>query len=109
MTQNLFAMVTEDPIESNMKHLKVNIFMMLTQLIRQKGWTQAAAAKALKITEPRMSNLVKGRLDKFSIEALLELVVRSGYDFDVDVDSTNKASPLSFQLKKRKKKSAPAA
>ena len=103
MTQNLFAMVTEDPIESNIKHLKMSLFMMLTQRIRQKGWTQVVAAKELKITQPRMSNLFKGKLEKFSIDALLEMVVRSGYDFDVDVDSTNKASPLSFQLKKRKK------
>lgn len=100
MSQNLFELFTADPVEYNMKHLKTQLFMVLITLIRQKGWTQAAAAQELSISTPRMSNLFRGYLDKFSIDALLEMLVRIGYKLDADFDPENKAQPLVMTLKK---------
>ena len=44
------------------------------------GWTltQAAAAKRLGITQPRLNDLLRGRIDKFSLDALVDLAVHSG-------------------------------
>lgn len=100
MSQNLFALFTADPVEFNLQHLKTQLFMVLITLIRQKGWNQATAAQQLKVTTPRMSNLFKGHLDKFSIDALLQMLVRSGYKLDADFDPENTAQPLVMNLKK---------
>lgn len=100
MSQNIFELFTDDPVEFNMKHLKTQLFMVLITLIRQKGWNQATAAHELSITKPRMSNLFKGYLDKFSIDALLHMLVRIGYKVDADFDPENKALPLVINLKK---------
>lgn len=100
MSQNLFELFTDDPVEYNMKHLKTQLLMVLITLIREKGWTQAKAAEELKVSRPRMSNLFKGYLDKFSIDSLLEMLVRSGYKLDADFDPTNKSLPLIVSLKK---------
>jgi predicted XRE-type DNA-binding protein len=69
-------------------------------LIRDKGWTQAKAAEELKVTQPRMSNLFKGYLDKFSIDTILEMLVRSGYKLDADFNPENENLPLVMNLKK---------
>lgn len=100
MSQNLFEMFTADPVEYNMKHLKVQLFAALTKLIREKRWTQTEAAQELKISSPRMSNLFKGHLEKFSIDALMEMLVRIGYKLDVDFDPANRQQPLTMNVKK---------
>jgi predicted XRE-type DNA-binding protein len=40
--------------------------------------TQVEAARRLGVTQPRLNDLLRGRIDKFSIDALLELAVRAG-------------------------------
>lgn len=100
MSQNIFELFTDDPVEYNMKHLKTQLFMTLITLIRQKGWSQAAAANELCVSAPRMSNLFKGYLEKFSIDTLLEMLVRIGYKLDADFDPENSAQPLVMNLKK---------
>lgn len=99
-SQNLYELFSDDPVEFNMKALKAKLAMVLVVLIRQQGWTQAVAAKHLKVSQPRMSNLFRGRLDKFSIDSLLEMLVRSGYKLETTFDPTKADEPLSLQLKK---------
>lgn len=100
MSQNLFELFTADPVEYNMKHLKTQLFMTLITLIRENEWTQAVAAKKLQVSAPRMSNLFKGYLEKFSIDTLLEMLVRIGYKVDADFNPENSAQPLVINVKK---------
>ena len=100
MSQNIYQMFTDDPVEYNMKHLKTQLFMILITLLRDKGWTQAVAAKHLKVTGPRISNLFSGHLEKFSIDTLLEMLVRTGYKVDATFNPENVDQPLVMSLKK---------
>lgn len=100
MTQNVYEMFTADPVEFNMKHLKIQLYAALIKLIREKEWTQTEAAQELNVSSPRVSNLFKGYLEKFSIDALLEMLVRIGYKFDVDFNPENRNQPLVLNVKK---------
>lgn len=57
--------------------------------IREAGaaWnvTQAAAAKRLGLTQPRMNDLLRGRISKFSLDALIDLATRAGLSVRVEV------------------------
>jgi len=46
--------------------------------IKARKRTQAGAAKAMGITQPRVNDLLRGRLDKFGIDALIVYLVRVG-------------------------------
>jgi len=50
----------------------------LRLLIRDQGWTQAEAAQRLDISQSRVSDLVRGKWDKFSLDMLITLAVRAG-------------------------------
>jgi predicted XRE-type DNA-binding protein len=100
MSQNLYEAFSTDPVEFNMKHLKTQLFVTLITLIREKEWTQKDAAKKLHVSAPRMSNLFKGYLDKFSIDTLLEMLVRIGYKVDADFNPENKFQPFVMNIKK---------
>ncbi|MEE9876527.1 XRE family transcriptional regulator [Stenotrophomonas maltophilia] len=99
-SQNIFEMLSDDPVEFNIKSLKAKLALALVALIRDHGWTQAMAAERLQITQPRMSNLFRGKLEKFSIDALLGMIVRSGYRIESTFDPSNGSNPLCLEVKK---------
>ena len=61
--------------------IRADLIGQLRELIAERGLTQQAAAKALGVTQPRISDLVRGRIELFSIDTLVEMLTR----FDVTV------------------------
>ncbi len=99
-TQNIFELLSDDPVDFNLKSLKAKLAIALISLIREQGWTQAAAAERLHVSQPRMSNLFRGRLDKFSIDALLGMLIRVGYKVESTFDPNNVSLPISLEVRK---------
>jgi len=79
-----------DAIESSpaqAANMKARSKMMLAIRDTVELWdvTQAAAAKRLGLTQPRMNDLVRGRINKFSLDALINLAARAGLSVRVKV------------------------
>ena len=68
-------------------HLKVRADLMLDlrKYILDQGWTQAEAAAFFGETQPRISNLMNGAVDRFSIDKLITLLSRAGLAVEVHV------------------------
>ncbi len=68
-------------------HLLVrsDLMIQLRRTIEQRGMTQKAAAKALGVTQPRISDLMRGRLDQFSIDTLVDMLAQLGLEVSVRV------------------------
>jgi predicted XRE-type DNA-binding protein len=62
------------------EHLKIRSALMATvrHLINEAGMTQADAAALFEVTQPRISDLVRGKIDLFSIDTLVEMLSRAG-------------------------------
>lgn len=62
------------------EHLRVRAELMVTieRLIARRGLTQARAAKLLGVSQPRVSDIVRGRFHRFSIDALVAMLSRAG-------------------------------
>ena len=52
--------------------------MRVEEFYRKSGMTQAAAAKALGLTQPRLNALLKGKIGQFSLDALVNIASRAG-------------------------------
>jgi predicted XRE-type DNA-binding protein len=50
----------------------------LERHIKRQGWTQAQAAKALGVTQPRISNLFRGKINAFSLDLLVKMAATAG-------------------------------
>jgi predicted XRE-type DNA-binding protein len=50
----------------------------LTKIIKARGLTQAAAAKLFGVSQPRISDLTRGKIDRFSIDSLVEMLGHAG-------------------------------
>lgn len=60
--------------------LKVELAMEVNRLLRERGLTQAGSAKALGILQPHVSDLVRYRLDRFSVERLMNFLTGLGHE-----------------------------
>lgn len=75
---NVFADLGFDPVEAEIMKLRTEFMIRTAQRIKEQGLTQVEAAKQLKITQPRVSRLLKGNAEDFSLDMLYTLATRAG-------------------------------
>jgi len=70
---------TETPEIASTSVLKVDLTVMIRDIIEQEGWTQKEAAKKLGVTQPRISDLVNGKIDRFTLDVLFSMLDKLGF------------------------------
>ncbi|MCA1583617.1 MAG: helix-turn-helix domain-containing protein [Acidobacteria bacterium] len=70
---------------------KAELARKIGTLIAARGLTQAAAAELLKIDQPKISALVRGRLAGFSLDRLVRFLVLLGSDVEIVVKPRTRA------------------
>ena len=70
-------------------NLKVRAELMrkLASLIVESGWTQTAAAEHCGITQPRINDLLRGRISRFSLDALVNIAAALGQQVHVKLEA----------------------
>lgn len=56
--------------------IRTDLMLQIARVLKARKLTQARAAKLLKVSQPRISDLVRGRVELFSIDALVEMLTR---------------------------------
>ncbi len=87
---NVFRDLGFPPEEAENLRTRADLMIELTKLIRARHLTQTAAAKWLGVTQPRISDLMRGKIDRFSTDNLIEMLGHAGLR-------------VSFTLKPRRK------
>jgi predicted XRE-type DNA-binding protein len=75
---NVFRDLGYSAAEAEHLRVRAELMLALDRLIRRRRLTQAQAAKLLGVSQPRVSDLVRGRFHRFSIDALVEMLARAG-------------------------------
>jgi predicted XRE-type DNA-binding protein len=75
---NVFLDLGFPPDEAVILTMRSELMCQLEILIRDKQWTQAEAAQALSISQSRVSDLIRGKFEKFSLDMLITLATRAG-------------------------------
>jgi len=75
---NVFLDLGFSKAEAENLRLRSQLMRQIDDYYRQSGMTQAAAAKALGLTQPRLNALLKGRLHQFSLDALVNIAGSAG-------------------------------
>jgi predicted XRE-type DNA-binding protein len=75
---NVFVGLGFEPAEAAVLQMRANLMSDLRLYIQRHKLTQAGAAKRLGIAQSRVSDLVRGKWDKFSLEMLITLEARLG-------------------------------
>ena len=75
---NVFIDLGFPPEEAAVLAMRAELMATLRTLIDKRGWTQQEASKRLGIAQSRVSDLVRGRWEKFSLDMLITLAARVG-------------------------------
>jgi predicted XRE-type DNA-binding protein len=80
--------------------IKANLAIKISQIIARRGLSQVKAAAVLGIDQPKVSAIVRGRLEKFSIERICQFLTRLGYDVNIRVQerSTSARGKMRIQI-----------
>jgi predicted XRE-type DNA-binding protein len=87
---NVFADLGFDRDEA--EHLRIRSALMATirQVINDRDMKQAEAAELFGVTQPRISDLVRGKIDLFSIDTLVEMLSRAGIRVELRTTAVKK-------------------
>lgn len=77
--------VEESAAEAANMRLRADLMIAVQRHVAASGLTQAQAAKELGLTQPRLNDLLRGRIDKFSLDALVNMLARAGKQVSVKV------------------------
>ena len=84
--------IEDTPKQAASARLRSQMMMAIADTVR--GWdvTQAVAARRLGVTQPRLNQLLKGRLSMFSLGALTDLATSAGIDVTVKLKTPRHAA-----------------
>ena len=73
--------------------LKVQLALEVTTALKQRGLTQVQAAELLGIVQPHVSDLVRFRLNRFSVERLMQFLTQLGKDVEIRIATRSARRP----------------
>lgn len=75
----------EDATEAENIKLRAQLMRAIVNHIEKRKLSQAAAAKLMGVTQPRISDLVRGKVDLFSIDMLISMASAAGLRVDLKI------------------------
>ncbi len=75
---NVFRDLGYSPEDADNLRVRSELMISLTGLIESRGLTQAQAAKLLGVSQPRISDLMRGKIQLFSVDGLIEMLGHAG-------------------------------
>jgi predicted XRE-type DNA-binding protein len=83
VARSVFYDIADTPEEAANLSARSLLMIAIEERIKERGWTQAQAAGFLHVNQPRVSDLMTGKLHKFSLDALVNMLPAVGLMFEV--------------------------
>ena len=87
---DVFADLGFSPAESRNLHIRSQMMTALRKFIEKEGFSQAEAAKRLKVSQPRISDLTRGKISRFSLDTLVNMLTDAGLEVDFRIKPTSR-------------------
>lgn len=91
---NVWDLLADAPSEAENLRLRAQLMSRINDRLEEFGWSQRTAASNLELTQPRVSDLVTGKISKFSLDALVNIGIKVGVHLRVeseDAQDTHRA------------------
>ncbi|NKQ34344.1 MAG: XRE family transcriptional regulator [Chloroflexi bacterium] len=82
---NVFADLGFPPDEAAKLKIKAQLMIQLGEWIKEENLKQEDAARLLQVSRPRVSDVVRGKTNKFTIDALVDMLEKAGKHVTVQV------------------------
>ncbi len=88
--KSVWDAIEDTPGEAANMKARSTLMMSIASYIAQRGWTQAEAAAALGVTQPRVSDLMRGKVQLFSLDTLVNMLAGAGFRVEMHLTKTRK-------------------
>ena len=89
---NVFSDVGFPPEEAENLRLRSELMVQVRRILEGRKLTQAAGAQLFGVTQPRINDLVRGRIELFSIDGLVNMLAHAGVHVTLTVKRTRKVA-----------------
>ena len=83
--ESVWDAIEDTPAEAANMKARAELMTAIREKVETWKVTQAVAAKRLKLTQPRMNDLIRGRINKFSLDALMKMAFDAGLTVSLKV------------------------
>lgn len=74
-----------EPKQSANMKLRSELMIQISEFVKKSGHTQVVAAKQLGVSQPRLNDVLKGRIDKCTVDRLVNMLDAVGYNVELNV------------------------
>jgi len=74
-----------NPVERANLKLRSQLMIALSIYVKESGMTQSQAAKKLGTTQPRLNDVLKGKIDKCTVDRLVNMLSMVGFEISIDI------------------------
>lgn len=82
---SIWDAIEDTPEEAENMKLRSTLMMAIKSHITEKGISQAEAAKLLGVTQPRISDLMRGKINLFGLDALVKMAAAAGLHIEMRI------------------------
>lgn len=79
--------IADTPGQAANLRARAELMRQIEAIVKGKGWTQAEAASHCGVTQPRINDLLRGRVSRFSLDALVNISTALGYKVKVEIEA----------------------
>ena len=79
--------IADTPEEAANLRVRSDLMDKIAAIIEKKGWTQLEAAGHCGVTQPRVNDLLRGRISRFSLDALVNIAAALGHRVHVELEA----------------------
>ena len=91
--ESVWDALKDHPEEAANMRLRSQLMMTLSERVKQWGVSQREAGERLRLTQPRVNDLLKGRIHKFSLDALVNLSTHADMRVEFTVKERDDTTP----------------
>jgi len=79
--------IADTPEQAANLRARAELMQKIAVIVKESGWTQAEAASHCGVTQPRMNDLLRGRVSRFSLDALVNIAPAIGRRVHVELEA----------------------
>jgi predicted XRE-type DNA-binding protein len=79
--------LADTPAQAANLRARAELMQQIARIVKESGWTQVEAAARCGVTQPRMNDLLRGRVSRFSLDALVNIATAIGRRVHVELEA----------------------
>ncbi|KXK44491.1 MULTISPECIES: helix-turn-helix domain-containing protein [Nitrosomonas] len=83
--ESVWDAIEDTPQQAASMKMRSQLLIVLQEHLRNSGLTQFKAAELLGVTQPRVSDLMRGKIDLFSLESLIDMITSIGLKVEINI------------------------